>query len=201
MLTKPNLMLGVLLGLIGCGTSPNDASSTVRHVPAVSSADCQATVRRFLEWYYQNQERLPTHLVLRYPKEVAAAFEVPAVHVSSSGRYELDEAGLKQYIGILDSTGFFSASFLAAKKQELTRKARRLASFRPAEGPPPGFDADMLLYTQEIYEPEDISNLRTQAATSSGQPPFIVLPIMERQWTFTMEQNPNTCVISAITFQ
>ena len=171
--------------------------------PAATSApkDCPATVRTFLQWYYQNQERLATYVVLSYPQSAAAAFEVPPGHVSKSGRYELNEPGLAQYIGLLDSTGFFSASFLANKKQELARKAGRLTSFRPDDGPPPGFDADLLFYSQELYEPEDLGSLRLKPGAAAGQSAVVVLPIMDRRWEFTVAQQSAGCVITAIAFK
>ena len=216
MKSTPVLLLAALLW--GCGgpetstatgeqTTPpeqaaaQDATPTGPAPPANLIETCAATVRQFLGWYYQNQERLATHLVLRYPKTAADAHEVPPAHVSHSGRYELSEPGLAEYVQLLDSTGFFSVSFLANKKQELTRKAHRLAAFNPADGAPPGFDAALLLYTQELYELEDIASVHLKPAAAAGQPAVFVLPVMGRQWEFTVTEQNGRCAITNIVFK
>lgn len=202
----------VLAGTLTYCNAPDRTATTVATEPAAKTppatstptappvlGDCPATVRAFLSWYYQNQERLATYQVLSYPRQAAASFEVPAGHISKSGRYELNEAGLTRYIALLDSTNFFSAAFLASKRTELTRKATRLASFGAADGPPPGFDADLLFYTQELYEPEDLDSLRL-APWGSG-PATVLLPILGRRWEFATTQQHGRCVITNIAFK
>ncbi len=193
--------------LAACGGP--ESATVVRQPPAANSApaaimvsnDCRASVRDFLEWYYQNQERLATYVVLNYPQIASGAYEVPPGHVSKSGRYELNELGLTQYIALLDSTGFFSSSFLSNKKQELASKASKLASFRANDGPPPGFEADLLLYTQELYEPEDLDNLRLKPSVTGKQASVVVLPIMDRRWEFVVAEQNTRCVITDILFK
>jgi hypothetical protein len=195
-----------------CNTPPDQSATTVATAPATeapsatsaptaasTASGCPATVRAFLSWYYQNQERLATYQVLSYPQQVAASFEVPAGHISKSGRYELNEAGLTRYLSLLDSTGFFSPAFLTSKRTELTHKAAQLASFGAADGPPPGFDADLLFYTQELYEPEDLDSLRV--APQGAGPATVLLPIMGRRWEFATTQQQGRCMITNIAFK
>jgi hypothetical protein len=192
----------VLAGaLTHCNASPDQPTTTRAAEPtaAPSAPACLATVRAFLSWYYQNQERLATYQVLSYPQQVAASFEVPAGHISKSGRYELNEAGLTRYLALLDSTGFFAPAFLASKRTELTRKAAQSASVGATDGPPPGFDADLLFYTQELYEPEDLDSL--QLAPQGTGPATVLLPIFGRRWEFATAQQQGRCMITSIAFK
>lgn len=202
--------IGLLAGALTYCHSPDQPAATAAAPPteappataapaAASALSCPATVRAFLSWYYHNQERLATYQVLSYPEQAAASFEVPAGHISASGRYELNAAGLTRYLALLDSTGFFAPAFLAAKRTELTRKAARLASFGAADGPPPGFDADLLFYTQELYEPEDLDSLRLAPAATG--PDVVLLPILGRRWEFATTQQHSRCVITGIRFR
>lgn len=202
----------VLAGALTHCHTPDHLDTNVAIAPAVETPsvpsdsaavptpdDCLATVRAFLSWYYQNQERLATHQVLSYPQQVAASFEVPAGHISKSGHYELNEKGLTRYLALLDSTSFFSPTFLTNKRTELTRKAAQLVSFGAADGPPPGFDADLLFYTQELYEPEDLDSL--QLASQSSGPATVLLPVLGRRWEFATTQQQGHCVITSIAFK
>ncbi|MFW6222943.1 MAG: hypothetical protein ACOC3T_04960 [Bacteroidota bacterium] len=93
--------------------------------------------KEFFHWYKQNYETLGNIQL------------IDLVKVDSTYIYKVNTDSTKRYLNILESSGFFSDSFIKEKQDYFIEAGRKLLEVKQSDGPPVGFEFDLLLLTQE----------------------------------------------------
>lgn len=101
--------------------------------PKDSSALVQKVIQ-FLKWYKQNYSK-------------ARDFEF--IKTDAKGNYQVNLNDCKRYLDTLKSSGCISGSYIKDWQKYFDDKAAYLAENPQNEGPPEGFDYDLVLITQE----------------------------------------------------
>lgn len=107
------------------------------------------TVRSFLYWYRKNIERLNT---------------IQLVDQSANKPYSINKMNVATYLFELKKSGYLSEKFLNSIKHYIDMCSANLLKIKQIEGPPEGFDMDMVLLMQD-YESD--FKLLDKAKTSS----------------------------------
>lgn len=120
--------------LISCtdGTAHNMANSRDK-----AASDQTSTIKEFLSWYKDNYE------AINAIKIVSLAGE------GDTARYKVDDNSVTAYINLLRSSGYFSERYLNSQLQYFRERDRIFSLSRQSDGVPVGFEADLLLFTQE----------------------------------------------------
>jgi hypothetical protein len=92
------------------------------------------TVKSFLKWYNGN-----------YTKANVFAF----TGLNQLGNYIVDQASCEQYLQFLKSSGYISDTYVLEWRKFFQSKTQYFKEFPQNEGPPYGFDVDLVLLTQE----------------------------------------------------
>ncbi|TGE29265.1 hypothetical protein [Hymenobacter metallicola] len=113
--------------------SPPPAASTK---PDTSSAPAQ-TVRRFIKWYARNGESLPGNFVLNDDG------------LDSTKFYTVNFPGTEEWLTAVQQSGTVSAAYLNGWRAYFRSYADTLRLHPQNDGPPAGFDYDLLMLSQE----------------------------------------------------
>ena len=114
---------------------PNKVQNLVTETP-------EHTVRSFLFWYSKNIQRLNTIQLVNQQQ-------------APTKPYYVNNANVTLYLAELKKSGYLSTIFLNSIEQYISICKTNLLKIKQTEGPPEGFDMDMILFTQD-YE----SNLK-----------------------------------------
>lgn len=118
------------------GNSPNDALRLILH----DSTEMKKTVKSFLKWYKLN-----------YKKSNNFGFTFQ----DKDGNYQVSLKECQKYLDYLLSSGFVSKVYEKEWMKYFIMKEKYLKENLQNEGPPEGFEFDLVLITQE---PEIILN-------------------------------------------
>lgn len=99
--------------------------------------DQKEVVQAFLNWYKDNYT-----LQYRYNMIVT----------DTSGNYQVDKTACSQYLDVLKSSGFISDEYLKLWNRYFDDQAEKFKINPQIEGPPEGFDFDLVLSSQEPEE-------------------------------------------------
>jgi hypothetical protein len=88
----------------------------------------------FLEWYKNNYIRL---------------YEYRLTVTDSSGNYQVDKKACEGYLSELKASGFISDEYLKLWNRYFDDQSVKFKMYTQNEGPPEGFDFDLVLHTQE----------------------------------------------------
>ncbi|MFI5452742.1 hypothetical protein ACHMWN_11360 [Pedobacter sp. UC225_61] len=114
---------------------PNKVQNLVAETP-------EHTVRSFLFWYSKNIQRLNQIQLVNQQQ-------------APTKPYYVNKANVTLYLAELKKSGFLSTKFLNSIEHYISLCNTNLLNIKQTEGPPEGFDMDMVLLTQD-YE----SNLK-----------------------------------------
>lgn len=133
----------------GCDQAPSGhlRATSPRGVippPAVPAAspNCRPRLHAFYRWYLGHRDSLET---LRYclanPNPAPGGVPQP---------YAVDSAKQRAYVQYLARSGFFAPSFLRNLNRSLAQKGAYLRTHPQFDGEPVGFEADGILFTQDL---------------------------------------------------
>jgi hypothetical protein len=109
------------------------SSSKSKH----SNADPTKVISGFLEWYKDNYMRL---------------YDYRLTVTDSSGNYQVDKKACEGYLSELKASGFISDEYLKLWNRYFDDQSEKFKMYTQNEGPPEGFDFDLVLHTQEPEE-------------------------------------------------
>ena len=114
------------------------------HSPTVPAArlDCQLRLQSFYRWYLGHRDRLET---LRY-----CLADLTPVSGGAPQPYAVDPVKQHAYVQYLAGSGFFAPSFLQNLTRSLAQKSAYLRTHPQFDGEPVGFEADGILFTQDL---------------------------------------------------
>ncbi len=92
------------------------------------------TVKGFLKWYKTNYTR---------------ANDFPFTGTDKKGYYTVDHPACERYLQYLKSSSYISDTYVVEWRKFFKSKAQYFKEFPQNEGPPYGFDLDLVLITQE----------------------------------------------------
>ncbi len=97
-------------------------------------------IRGFLAWYKSNYLRLYEYLL---------------TYSDSNKNYRVNKINSEKYLKEIQSTGFVSKEFIRLWREYINSQDEKFKMNPQNEGPPEGFDFDLMLNTQE---PEEVLN-------------------------------------------
>jgi hypothetical protein len=150
-----------------------------------TSKACIHTIKGFLEWYKTNFDRMTS------PQNSIVSLD------SNSTQYRVSFANAEKYLAKLRSSGFFSDEFLQDKLQYFKDADKNFVKHKQNDGPPDGFDFDLLLYTQE---PEAVLEKYSSLKTEVIKPNLVKLVSISNDLLFSIEEKQGNCVIKSINF-
>lgn len=103
----------------------------------VHSLNYAEKTKAFLKWYKANFE------------EILKIQLVDLKEDETTTQYRVNFANTDKYLALLKSSGFFSSKFLETMKKYFESGDIKLVELKQNDGPPTGFEHDLLLYTQE----------------------------------------------------
>jgi len=189
------------LGLLGMALGNCDSRPAQPAAVALTRPD-SLRLQGFLRWYLAFAERRDTSLapLLRYALPPAGAERraflaqtVPA-DISTTGYIVLNERKAANYFDRLQASGYFSAGFLRRQAASPRQRAAVLHQERQTEnGAVPGFEADEVFNTQDLYGAAEISQLRPAATPAVYQ-----LPVGIESFYFYTRREQGQVVIDSI---
>lgn len=130
-------------------------------------------IEGFLTWYKNNYFRL---------------YQYSLTYTDDSGHYQVDTNHCKQFLNELKSTGFISDVYVQLWKKYFDDQAKNFKINIQNEGPPEGFDMDLVLLTQE---PEEVLNyittLRYEIFDMDDQSAVVIIHTRWEEWKYIIE--------------
>jgi hypothetical protein len=145
------------------------------------------TVENFLKWYKTNFEKMRDMQNL----------VVGLVGDSATAQYRVNFDNAEKYLSKLRSSGLFSDKFLQERLQYFKDADKNLVKLKQNDGPPEGFDFDLLLHTQE---PEAVLEKYNSLKTEVIKPNQVKLVSLSNNLLFNIEEQQGNCVINSISF-
>lgn len=188
-------------------TSPAAADQ----LPATAAAPpCLERMQGFLRWYHRRYtaEFDTTTDFINIPltgdEDAATLAKIPRSNISSTNYMQLNHRKLAVYIDTLRRSGYFSASYLAAKQASILERGQELEAEKVTEGLLEGFDSDEVIHTQDIYQREDINKLTAyqpaglKPGTQAYRLQLSSLGEENFSWVFYVKQEKGRCVIDSV---
>ena len=185
MFNKPHPLVILVLAVFsftGCtdGNADNTKSGNEK------TAHCQpSTIREFLSWYKDHYET------------------VNAIHVVSltgeedTARYKVDDTNAAAYTSLLRSSGYFSDQYLMDQLQYFKERESIFSRSKQSDGVPVGFEADLLLFTQE---PEALLEQYKTLPIEEVNKQQFKLVAADYNLLFDMVEKNGNCVINRISY-
>jgi len=149
------------------------------------SEECFNTIRSFLKWYKSNFSKILSIQLVDLHED------------STTAQYRVNFKNAEKYISVLRSAGFFSERFLQEKLQYFKEADRKLIDLKQNDGPPEGFDADLLLFTQDMEAVfEKVETLQLEKIN----PNLIKLISVDNNLLINVSESNGKCLIDKISF-
>lgn len=107
---------------------------------ATDSSQCVMNTRLFFAWYKKNFDTL-NHIRI-----------VQLTGTGNNTQYRVNTAEAEKYVSMLRWSGLFSEKFCRTKLDYFMEQDKLLLKDKQNDGPPTGFEADLMLMTQETDE-------------------------------------------------
>jgi hypothetical protein len=185
MFNKPHsivILLLVIVSFTGCtdGSANNTKNSNDKTIR------CQpSTIREFLNWYEDHYEG------------VSAIQVVSLAGEEDTARYKVDNTNAAAYISQLRSSGYFSEQYLNNQLQYFKERESIFSRSRQSDGVPVGFEADLLLFTQE---PEALLEQYKALPIEEVNKQQYKLVTADHNLLFDMVEQNGKCVINKISY-
>lgn len=131
------------------------------------------SIQSFLYWYKDSYIKL---------------YEYRLTKVDASGNYQVDIKACDQYLATLKSTGYISSEYVRLWKQYFDSQVEKFKMNPQNEGPPEGFDLDLVLHTQE---PEEVLNyinkLKYRVKELNKTMALVEVDTIWPNWTYNFE--------------
>ncbi|MBK9256704.1 MAG: hypothetical protein IPM42_14545 [Saprospiraceae bacterium] len=171
------ILILLCIAILSC--KPNSEAGNIQH-PSENSASTEQinndtlamiqSVKGFLTWYKEN-----------YSKANSFGF----TYMDKQGNYNVSVAQGEEYLNFLKSSGYISDTYVSLWLQYFKDKAAYLEENLQNEGPPEGFEFDLVLITQE---PElllnEIHNLQFAVGENNGTKALLQ---MAGDWGYEIE--------------
>jgi hypothetical protein len=160
MTMKRELLILLLIALTSCNsgtTNKKESATAVKPETVGLSVEQQPakTIIDFLTWYRENRDRLgKIKLVNNVDKKESA----------SSKFYSVNLKNTEVYLMEIQKSTFVSDAYINDQRQYFKKCSQQLKETPQYDGPPAGFEFDLILLSQD-YE-EDLANLDKSIVTA-----------------------------------
>lgn len=145
------------------------------------------SIKGFLKWYKHHYTTVNNFLLTTS---------------DSKGYYMVDEKACENYLSFLKSSGYISESYISDWRKYFTSKVQFFKEQPQNEGPPEGFDMDLVLLTQEPeYILNDIDKLKFKTTTIKGNTAVIEVSNAYSMYDFEMSKIDGKWIIDYIATQ
>jgi hypothetical protein len=130
-------MFFMILASCKSSETKNTSSLIVDTPEYVDSLNYIQTIKNFLQWYKSNFEDI---------------LKIQLVDLRGDGitaQYRVNSTNTDKYLALLKSSGMFSSKYLEAMEEYFKKGDIKLVEHKQNDGPPIGFEHDLLLLTQE----------------------------------------------------
>lgn len=141
---KNIFLLFVTISIIACSDTKAKSRKLNKKnvIPFAESLEEQAispdsTIIAFLTWYRDNEERLRQIQLVKGGLEDTTTF------------YSVDFLATEKYLSELKKSGYVSNKFLDTLRQNFNKSNEDLKAHPQNDGPPPGFEADLIMKAQD----------------------------------------------------
>lgn len=127
------LSLILLFFIISC----SGPVAEIKRSDASLTREADSTIRDFFSWYKNNYDTVNS-----YPLVITG-------NGDTNVQYRLNKKGAEQYLSVLQSSGKVTANLIAFYHRAFTMCDSIMLSDKQTDGPPYGFEADMILCSQD----------------------------------------------------
>ena len=185
MLKNPHSLIILVLAVFsftGCtdGNASNAKSSNDKAI------HCQpSTIREFLKWYKDHYEPISAIQIVSLAGE------------EDTARYKVDNTNAAAYTSLLRSSGYFSEQYLDNQLLYFKERESIFSRSRQSDGVPVGFEADLLLFTQE---PEALLEQYKTLSIEEVDKQQYKLVATDHNLLFDMVEQNGECVVNKISY-
>ena len=152
----------------------------------VNSSGCITTLQNFLEWYNVQFNSLNSIQIVELKQDTAIS------------QYRVNFNKATKYIDQIRLSGFFSENYCQDKLQYFKEKDQELVKDKQSDGPPIGFEADLLLLTQE---PNEVLKNHNSLKIDQVSPTVFKLISIDNNLLFNVVMKNGKCLIDKISFE
>jgi len=145
------ILLIFFISFTSCKSRETKTSSTIKKdtITNVNSLNYVEKIKAFLKWYKSNYEKI---------------LKIQLVDLKGDGataQYRVNFTNTDKYLALLKSSCFFSSKYIETMEKYFELGDKKLVELKQNDGPPIGFEYDLLLYTQEPESLlENIENIK-----------------------------------------
>lgn len=187
---KPITLLAILLlSLSGCGeTTPStttDPLTSTSAPPKASVAEPGAVTLQFLRWYQTHESELSALPLVNPPAD-------------SADFYSVNQRATERYLALFNSSKLVSPEYLAYWKTYFEEAERHFQTHPQHEGPPEGFEYDLILQSQEV-DLEQLTQAQVIQQTIEDNRAQVLIRLPDQQkLRFTLQKQQNRWLIDGI---
>lgn len=157
---KRELLILLLIALTACNSGKTDKKESASAVKAETvglSVEQQPakTIIDFLIWYRENRDRLG---------KIQLVNNADGMGSSPSKHYSVNFKNTEVYLMEIQKSTFVSEAYINDQRQYFKKCSQQLKETLQNDGPPAGFEFDLILLSQD-YE-EDLANLDKSIVTT-----------------------------------
>ncbi|HRI00305.1 MAG TPA: hypothetical protein PK006_04560 [Saprospiraceae bacterium] len=152
--------------------SQNNSGKTSNKKPAIPQ-EIKQTINGFLQWYKANIFKL---------------YEYNLTAKDSAGNYIVDTVSCSKYLKALKKSGFISSEYVRLWADYFRSQGEKFIISPQNEGPPEGFDFDLVLHTQEpeiVFQ--DLGKLQFSSQEIKNKTAVIEVTFPKLGWTYSFE--------------
>lgn len=192
-----HIILVILLSVfISLGCNNQSQENSVEEIPKpesvhtqddieINNEDCSSAVKEFLSWYKIHFDSLK------------ALQLVDLIEDSVNVHYRINFNNAQKYIGELKASGLFTEEYLENLLRYFKERDGEFVKENQSDGPPIGFEADLLLHTQE---PELVLKNFASLKIEYVKPLLLKLVSIDNDLVFEFKVKDGRCLIESIKF-
>ncbi len=172
----------VIIGMFAACTSPEKESPKNQEKNAISqneNASPENTVLNFLNWYKQNSQNLSFNLVFNNGDHKGGPTKF----------YSVDFPATEIYLTQLLESGFLSSKYAESQRAYFRKCDQKFKELPTDEGPPEGFDQDLVMFAQEDPGLNDLRKAQIKITKSDKASAVIALSFPESNYHYIYEMS------------
>ncbi|WP_420154698.1 hypothetical protein [Siphonobacter sp.] len=179
----------LLLSFSGCEDTTRSTATDPLTIPSAppkpSIAEPGAVTLQFLRWYQTHESEISA-LPLVNPPADSTAF------------YSVNQRATERYLALFNSSKLVSPEYLAYWKTYFEEAERHFQTHPQHEGPPEGFEYDLVLQSQEV-DLEQLTQAQVILQTIEGNRAHVLVRLPDQQkLRFTLQNQQNHWLIDRI---
>lgn len=163
----------VIIGMLAACTSPENEEKTIQFQEVIQTHPEQSVVD-FLNWYKQNSQNFNFNLVFNNGDHKGGPTKF----------YSIDFPATEIYLTQLLESGFLSSKYAESQRAYFKKCDQHFKEQPIDEGPPEGFDHDLVLFAQEDPGLNDLRKAQIKTTNSDACSAQIALSFPETNYHY-----------------